>query len=174
MNWNPKQQDPYSPPHGAFQPQQGANPYGHTPYVQNPYGQNPYGPQPPRGGASSWLWIVLGVGGGLFVCCLGCCGVFALVGFGELDKEDQQVKAQVADDPVIVEHIGDIVSIERDWSQSIDEEDMNIWYFRVVGTKGEGDLIVKEQAGLNLDETEIQIEWAKLRLASGEELDVLP
>ncbi len=74
-----------------------------------------------------------------------------------------------------VAHIGEIQSLQRDWSKSIEEDDPNIWTFQLVGTLGKGELIVKEKPGLNLDDDEaIRIEWAKLRLDSGEEFDVLP
>jgi hypothetical protein len=173
MNWNPNQRDPYSPPHSAFQPPGGQNPYGQSAYGQGPYAHNPYGHQPPprSGGSWLWLWILLAVGGGMFLFCCGGCGLLAYIG---MNQEEGQIKAQIAGQPAIVEHIGEIVTLERDWSKSIDEEDPNTWYFRVVGTVGEGDLIVKEVEGLHLDEDEIQIEWAKLRLDSGEEFDVLP
>jgi hypothetical protein len=191
MNWNPNQNDPYSPPHSAFQPKpgsgpyasqganpqgpnfQGSDPYGQNPYAQSAYGQNPYGHQPPprSGGGLLWLWILLGVGGGMLLLCCGCCGVLGFIG---MNQEEQEIQAKLAGNPVIAEHIGEITSINRDWSKSIDEEDVDTWYFRLVGTLGEGDLIIKEEGGLNFEEEEIQIEWAKLRLDSGEEFDVLP
>jgi hypothetical protein len=172
MNWNPNQHDPYSPPHGAFQPPGGSNPYGQNPYGHGPYGQNPYGyQQPPRSSGSLWwLWLLLGVGGGLVVLCGGCCIGLIFVG---TNVEEQELKERLADNPVIAEHIGKIVSLETQVAKSFAEDDMNTFYYRIVGTLGEGELVVKEEGGLNFDEP-TPIEWAKLRLDSGEEFDVLP
>jgi hypothetical protein len=118
-----------------------------------------------------WLWILLGVGGVLFLACGGCC--VGLVFFGS-NLEEQELQARLQGNPVIVEHIGEIVSLETKMAKSFNEDDMNMFYYHLVGTVGEGELIVKEVGGLHLDEEETPIEWAKLRLPSGEEFDVLP
>jgi hypothetical protein len=166
MNWNPNQHDPYSPPHSAFQPQSGQSPYGQGPYAYNPYGQQP----PPRsGGGMMWLWILLGVGGGMLFFCCGGCGALMMFGF---NLEEQELKTRLEDNPVIVEHIGKIVSLETKYGKSFAEDDPNMFFYHIVGTIGEGELVVQEE-GFSFEE-ETKIEWAKLRLESGEEFDVLP
>lgn len=156
MAWNPQQNDPYNPPRDQFNPQGGQF--------------DPYQQPPPSGGSLTWLWVLLGVGGGfIFLCCGGCC-FLAMIG---LEEEEKEIEAMLAGNAAIEQHIGDIESIDRDWTKSLEEEDDNIWVFRIVGDKGEGDLIIKEAGGFNLEE-DLELEWAKLMLDSGEEIDVLP
>jgi hypothetical protein len=170
MSWNPNQYDPYSRP-GPQQPYGGPGQHGHSAYGQGPYAQNPYGQQPKSGGGLKWLWILLGIGGVLFLACGGCC--VAAVFFGS-DLEEQELRARLEGNPVIAEHIGQIVSLETNMAKSFNEDDMNLFYYHIVGTVGEGELVVMQESGLHLDEDVTPIEWAKLRLASGEEFDVLP
>ena len=89
----PGYQNPYEqPPYG--QPQQ---PYGQSSYDQPPayaptqYGPSPYGAPPAPGYAqpqqpkksNRWLWITLGIIGGLVLLgCVGCALVFGLIGKG--------------------------------------------------------------------------------------------
>jgi len=104
MNNDPNQ--PQQPPYG--QPPYGQQPYGQPPYGQPPYGQPPtqysppvYGQQPqqpygvppvPGPGypgymppsqqkkSLRWLWITLGIIGGLIVIACGICGVASMMG----------------------------------------------------------------------------------------------
>ena len=95
----PVQPPPYGqppqvpPPYG--QPQYGQPPYGQQPQVPPPYGQPQYGSvppippgyaaPPPQKKSLKWLWITLGVVGGLFVLSCAICGslgLFANLGGG--------------------------------------------------------------------------------------------
>lgn len=75
----PQQQPPYGQP-GYGQPFYEQQP-GQPPYGPPPYGQPPYMPLPPQQKRSlKWLWITLGIIGGLIV--LSCAGCFLLGTFG--------------------------------------------------------------------------------------------
>ena len=82
---------------------------------------------------------------GLFVCCGG--GVL-LVQFGVGTLGDQ-LERQVASNPAIVEHIGDIESFEVNWSATIEEaqktgeQDAGL-IFEIKGSQGSGQLLVKQ------------------------------
>jgi hypothetical protein len=73
----------YGPPQQA--PQYEQPPHGQPPYGQYPYGQPPYGappipnyaqaPQQPKK-SLRWLWITLGIVGGILVLACAGCGIF--------------------------------------------------------------------------------------------------
>jgi hypothetical protein len=91
--------DPNQPPYGQQQPPYGQPPYGQP---QQPYGQPEYPPTqyvgtpmqggyipqppPPQKKSLRWLWITLGIIGGIIV--LGCvgCGITAVMGIGFFAK----------------------------------------------------------------------------------------
>lgn len=105
---------------------------------------------------------------GLAICCGGPL-LLVNVGVGTLAQE---LERQVAGDPAIVEHIGDIQSFEVSWSATIEEaqrageQDAGL-IFEVEGSEGSGRLLIKgDQGGGGLesaililpDDTRIPIE----------------
>ena len=154
MNWNPKDSNPYTTPQQSY-PQPG----GHDPYARQK-----------SGGGLMWLWLLLG-GGGLVVllCCGACCGL----GLYGMEEEERQLEAMFANHPTVVEQLGGIESVERDWSASMDEDDDKIWYYNVKGVHADGVIIIRE-APFNIDAEDLELEWARLQTDTGEEFDIYP
>jgi hypothetical protein len=136
----------------------------------NPYAGS-FGPQqPPPKKSNAWLWI-LGIGGigSLLVC--GCCGGFGYFAFSQgMSMFAEAAKSEAAGNPAVVEHIGDITSVNSNFIKSTQETEKrgpgtNYLVFEVEGTKGSGELIGAQarspQPGAMFDSLE-------LRLPSGE------
>ncbi len=148
MSWDPQHDNPYHPQqHAGYGPPGGAK----------------------RSGGYVWLWAMLGGGGvvSLILCC-GACGWFGNFVF-QVQAED--VRAQIKDDPVITEHIGRIESIEVNYAASFAEEDNAIWTYDLIGSKGNGRLVVKQIDDADGDAVDLQ--WATLELATGDTFDLL-
>ena len=88
----PQQQPPYGQPLPNAQYNQLPRnpPFGQTPYGQPQYGQPPFGqppmyaqPQPPKR-SLRWLWITLGVVGGILVLACAGCGIAGALGINFL------------------------------------------------------------------------------------------
>ncbi len=106
--------------------------------------------QTPKTKSGKGCLIGCGIAGilGLLLCCGG--GVF-MVQFGVSALADQ-LERQIAGDPAIVEHIGDIESLEVNWSATIEEaqktgdQDSGL-IFEIKGSKGSGQFLVKQDKG---------------------------
>ncbi len=90
MNDGTNQPPPQPPPYDQPTAQYIQPPYGQPlqppPYGQPQYGQQPpYSPpmyaQPPQKKSLRWLWITLGVIGGLLVLACAGCGILGVIGF---------------------------------------------------------------------------------------------
>lgn len=90
-------------------------------------------------------------------------------GCGLLDDFEQQVAADIKDNPVILRHIGEITSIDTDWSATGDEPGDDVFVFRVAGTKGEASLVA-ECITVDIDHEDVVS--GSLRLPSGETVDL--
>ncbi|WP_153555998.1 hypothetical protein [Roseimaritima sediminicola] len=116
------------------------------------FGPNPNVPPPDSGGSSSAVKWVLGILGGLAVVMLLCCGgCFLLAKFG-LDQVGNQVASQVRNDPVVVEHIGQVESVEMDFMETSryqqETGDSDAVVFTITGDKGTG-VLKGSQVGPN-------------------------
>jgi hypothetical protein len=132
---------------------------------------DPYGPPqspPPRSSSGCWIWAVVAGAGFLLLMC--CGGGALLVGFG-LQMVTTEIEDQLAGNPILQEHIGEVQSFEMDWSRSFAHEDDETFIYRVQGTKGEGRVTVKQITG---DDGNEVILSAELWLPSGETIDLLP
>ena len=109
------------------------------------------------GKGSTVLLIVLGV-----VVLLVAVGAVAWLG---LDLIAEQVKADIEDNPVIVEHIGRIESIELDLLASGDTPGDDTFVFELKGTKGNGVLTVEV---VTVDDEHEEVRSGTLRLARPE------
>lgn len=106
--------------------------------------------QTPKSKNAKGCLIGCGIAGilGLVLCCGG--GVF-LAQFGVSALADQ-IEGQIASDPAIVEHIGDIESFEVNWSATIEEaqktgdQDSGL-IFEIKGSEGSGQFLVKQDKG---------------------------
>jgi hypothetical protein len=124
------------------------------------------------------FWL-LGCLGGMGVLALVCCGgMFATMQFG-MGMLATQFQNQIHDDPVIVEHIGEIESFSMSFS-SIMENAQNQQPggaqelpFEVVGSKGSGTVFIEQGAGGG---NEAVIRSARLVMSDGQSfpLDVEP
>ncbi|MHC4974420.1 MAG: Coa1/Tim21 domain-containing protein [Planctomycetota bacterium] len=117
-----------------------------------------------RGRASTVILIVVGA------------VVVVVVGFGflawwGLDLVSEQVKADLQDNPVILEHIGRIESIDIDLMASGAARGDDTLVFDLKGTKGEG---VLNAEVVTVDGEHEEVRSGTLRLPSGEKVDLFP
>ena len=143
----------------SFDPQGGAR----TPYI--PPMNDPYAPRK-ASGASMALWVLLG-GGGLLVVLLCCGGGVALLMFTR-DFMQAEVKDQLRDNPKLREHIGELESVELDFSGTVAADDDETFRYNVRGSKGSGELTVIESPD---DSTIVE---ATLRLKDGTQVKIVP
>jgi hypothetical protein len=148
-----------------FGPSSGGPSYGGP--GGSPYAGAPQQPAPKKG--PNWF-LIIGVGIGALV--LGgaavgvcCCGGLGLAVPALTQVVGDEVAKQVADDPVIQEHIGDIETITYNFTESMEasadgDERMA---FDVSGSKGSGLLIVE---GANSGD-EIDITYGELIMPDG-------
>lgn len=137
-------QSPYVPPSGSF-----------------------YGP-PPAKSSSTWLWLLLGGAIGLVVCCGGGTIGVVVLGLGVLEQE---VAAELRDNPKMQEHIGEITDIQMDFFASAAEDDGDTFVYDIEGTKGAGRLTVRQITDDDFNEV---IEEATLRMKDGTEIQLVP
>lgn len=95
--------------------------------------------------------------------------IVTVAGCGLLDEFEKQVAADIKDNPVVVQYIGDINSIETDWTATGEEPDENTFVFRISGTKGEGMLTAE---CITIDADHEDVVSGSLELASGETIDL--
>lgn len=106
------------------------------------FGPNPNLPPQGSSGSSSALKWVLGILAALALLTVLCCGgCFLVMKFG-LDQVGVQVTQQIKDDPVIVEHIGTIESVDVDMFGTSEYQqetgDSDVMVFTIQGDKGSG------------------------------------
>jgi hypothetical protein len=121
-----------------------------------------------RSRGTSYLFAGLLVGGLTIVLC--CGGGTALVVFF-MNVMTKEVEVELRDNEVLIEHLGPIVSFELDWTGSFAKDDDEVFVFQVEGTKGKGEITAKSVTGPDDNE---HVEWAKLRLPTGEVVDLVP
>jgi hypothetical protein len=122
--------------------------------------------QPPKRGTSVWLWV-LGIGGGvvLLLCC-GCVGLGYFGFTGIMGFMGDMVKQQIENDPVIVEHIGEVKSVTVNYTDTGKEKQnnpqpgRNVLVFDVQGTKGSGQVVGTQ---VQAPEPGLVLENARLR-----------
>jgi hypothetical protein len=143
------------------------SPTGMNPQPYAPSGVPPFSPQPPAK-SNAWLWVLLGIGGVLFLCCGG--GVVGLAVFG-MNIAAEEVSDQVRDNPKFREHIGELQSMETDWVATAAKNDDETFVYNARGDKGSGVLTVKEET--DDDWNSIVVE-ASLRLPDGTQVPIIP
>jgi hypothetical protein len=135
--------------------------YSQPPHYPTPqWPPPPYGfpPPPPPRKSKRLVWILLGVGGLVIV--LICGGVIGLAYFG-FNIIEKEIRNQVRDNPVLIQHIGSVESLEVDLTESAALKDDDTFVYHVKGSKGTGVLTVKH---ITNDAGDEEIEWAELRL----------
>jgi hypothetical protein len=129
----------------------------------NPYPQPQFAPRPKRHAGWIIFGIIFGVAGVIVVGC-GLAG-FGIVRLGMTVVADA-VENQLGDNPVLREQIGELESVESDFAATSSDFD-EPFVFHVRGDRGEGRIT----AQLSADN---QVLWARLKLPSGEEFELVP
>lgn len=134
----------------------------------NPYASlgGPGTTQPPKRGPNVLLWV-LGIGGGvvLLLCC-GCIGAGYFGFTGVMGFMEGMVRSQFKDDPVIVEHIGEIQTVKTNFTATGEEKQRNpqpgrnVLVFDVTGTKGSGQIVGTQ---VQAPQQDLVLENARLR-----------
>ena len=91
------------------------------------------------------------------------------VGCGALDEFERQVVQDIQDNPVMLEHVGQIQTIDIDWVATGQEPGDDVFVFDVTGSKGSGTLTAE---CITIDSGREDVVAARLRLPSGEDLDI--
>ncbi len=101
--------------------------------------------QPRRSNRGCLIWgIIAGLVGGFGVLAVACCGGFVALG---INVTAEQVAEDLRENPVVVEHVGNITSIKADWLKSVSTDD-DTFVYDVTGTKGTARLrVVSESVG---------------------------
>lgn len=110
------------------------------------------------GGCALITFVVIFGGGWLFV-------HFGMSVFAD------QVRADLQDNPVIIEHLGRIESIEMEMMSSISVEGQDEFVFRAEGTKDSG---IITAICITLDSDTEQVTSGTLQVSSGEVFDLFP
>ncbi len=88
----------------------------------------------------------------------------ASLGCGLLAEFEQQVAADIQENPVIREHIGEIQRIETDWDATGEAPGDDVFVFRLDGTLGSGVLTAE---CITVDADHEDVVSGSLRLPSG-------
>lgn len=114
----------------------------------------------------------------LGIACGGCLilGVVAVVAGGLLIKFGlgffaEQVEADLRDNPVIIEHLGQLEELKLDFEATLAAPGEDDYVFEASGTKGTGTLRV---TSVTVDDETEDVVAGTLQLASGEEFDLFP
>lgn len=116
------------------------------------------------------LIVGLIVGGAVVVAllCGGCCAGFGYWGFNRITTE---VRDDLADNEVILEHVGAIESFEMLYPESFARSESEVFVFRVSGDKGSGKITAKSVTG---DDGLEYVESGTLVLDNGETYELIP
>jgi hypothetical protein len=149
----------------SWQPPGGSSP---SPY-QPPPASSFYGPPPPKKPSSPGWWIALAACGAIVVLvCGGSCAGLFIFGKGVAEEE---IAAQLRDNPKFREHIGELQSVKIDLVASGAEDKSDVFVYRVEGTKGKGRVTIRESTD---DDWNTIVEEATLRLSDGTEVQIAP
>lgn len=137
-------------------------------------GPSPYSPpssayfEPPRRSSSAWIYILAAFGMlGLLV----CCGGGALLTWFGKNVGEEEITAQLRDNPKLREHIGEIKNLDMDFVASGAQDDSDVFVYNVEGSKSSGRLTIRESMD---DDFSTIVEEATLRLPDGSEVKVVP
>jgi hypothetical protein len=150
----------------------GSSPSGSNPSPfsdPGPPASSYYGPPPTPRKSSAGLWWGLGIGGAvLLLACGGTCT--GLLMFG-MNIAEEEIAAQLRDEPKFREHIGELQSLDMDLIASGAEDDDEVFVYKVRGSKGSGKVTIHEGED---DDGNTTVEKATLRLSDGTQVQVVP
>jgi hypothetical protein len=137
-------------------------------FVPAPPGQPAHDPYAPRPSSSrGCLWYLLG--GGVLMALLCCGGGVAAIMFG-VNVIEAEVTTKLRDNPKLREHVGEITSLKTDYAGTLAVGE-DVYRYTVRGTKGSGELTVKQHTDDQGDEV---IDEASLRLPDGKTIQIVP
>ncbi len=117
--------------------------------------------------ARAVVLIVLASVAAVAIVCVG--GVVFLVGFG-MRELSSQVRAELQGNRVLLEKVGQVTHFEAALGDSMAEEEDDVFVFAVRGSKARGTVTAK---CVTRDDGTEEVVWAKLRLDSGEVVDLV-
>ncbi len=97
-----------------------------------------------------------------------CGGGIWLMNFGG-DILSAEIETQLRDHPQIREHVGEIQSLDINWTRSLANEEEEVFVFDVEGTEAKGEITIESVTN---DEGNEEVVWARLRLSSGETIEL--
>jgi hypothetical protein len=151
--------------YGSTPPGSGPSPFSDP----GPPASSYYGPPPTPRKSSAALWWGLGIGGAvLLLACGGTCT--GLLMFG-MNIAEEEIAAQLRDEPKFREHIGELQSLDMDLIASGAEDDDEVFVYKVRGSKGSGKVTIHEGED---DDGNTTVEKATLRLSDGTQVQVVP
>ena len=113
----------------------------------NPFEQQYQQPQNASGGGNTWLWVLGIIAGLMLVSMVACCGVVWYGGSQFSNFVAEAAMEEFADDPAVIEHIGEITESKMNISEAIsassEEENIAVMVFTVKGDKGSGKILHK-------------------------------
>ncbi|MFO1094252.1 MAG: hypothetical protein U0992_13225 [Planctomycetaceae bacterium] len=125
-------------------------------------------PQPPPPAKSSNTCLILGLVfggfGGFVLLCGGCCFGTMYFGFSTIET---QARPQISNNPVVIEHVGQVTSVEMDWMASIQmsQDQENTFVFDVKGDKGSGRIVAVMDPG---SRNPMNLQSGQLTMSTGE------
>ena len=119
------------------------------------------------GSSRFWIILLLVGGGAMFLL---CCGGLGGVAFFGLNLVAREIETELRDNPVIVEHIGEIEEFDVDWTGSFAAED-DIFVFDVRGSKGSGEITAES---ITNDDGDEDVVSGSLRMKDGTTFDLFP
>ncbi|MEO1529103.1 MAG: hypothetical protein AAFX06_27095 [Planctomycetota bacterium] len=110
-------------------------------YQQQPQPQSGGG----GGGSNTWLWVLGIIGGLMLVSAIACCGLVWYGGSQFSNFVADAVMEEFKDDPMVVEHIGEITSSDMDFGEAMrasqNEDNVAVMIFNIEGDKGSGKIV---------------------------------
>ena len=161
----------YDPGKGGFGQQPGFGAGGGV----NPYSNPPGVGAPPPRKSNSWLWI-LGIVGVLGLAMVICCGVGGYFAFNAgMSVVTNELKNEVAGDPNVQQHLGEIKNLSVDLIASGEEAEKRghgaqVLVINAQGSEGQEAKFIAEQS--RQPQPGNMFSKIDLRLPSGEEISI--
>ena len=105
-----------------------------------------------------------------FMAVLFCVGCVLILVFA-MQMVTAETEDQLSENPILIEHIGNVESFELDWARSFSHDEDDTFIYDVKGTEGVGRVTVRQ---ITNDDGDEEILDAELRLPNGETFDLMP
>ena len=153
------------------QPTAPSGPSAYAPGPAGPRPNNPYAPPKNTGNRNALIVVLVGV-----VVLVGLVGSCAGLGVSILSSE---VCDELADQPVVVEQLGDNLECSMAWGPTTDDSRMDYYHYEVTGSRGQGVAIVHTEptgpdASEELVDGELVVGGRRYGLGASAELLELP